>query len=125
MFLSYFDRMYDEHIGVLHMLAGRVRLESSKCQTSNVAHGKVTHWCWREKVGGGEGERERKQWERRERGRRGFLHKSTSFSTLNWGEPYTSGATLRTRVVYTCLFACMHNYVQAMYTSLVPRHSIF
>ena len=50
--------MYDENIGVLYMLAGRVRLEPSKCQTSNVAHGKVTHWCWRGEVGGGEGERE-------------------------------------------------------------------
>ena len=57
-FLSYFDRMYDENIGVLYVLAGRVRLEPSKCQTSNVAHGKVTHWCWRGEVGGGEGERE-------------------------------------------------------------------
>ena len=81
-FLSYFDRMYDENIGVLHVLTGRVRLEPSKCQTSDVAHGKVTHWYWRGKVGGER--RERGNDERGGRGEGGDLHiKSTSFCTHN------------------------------------------
>ena len=51
--------MYDENIGVLHMFTGRVRLEPSKCQTSNVAHGKVTHWYRWGESGGREKKEER------------------------------------------------------------------
>ena len=59
--------MYDENIGVLHVFAGRVRLEPSKCQTSNVAHGKVTHWYrW--------GERNEEKRKERKREGRSCLH---------------------------------------------------